>query len=274
MVSASVGYQCPQCAAQGIRSTRQNRSRFGVRGPSSAHVTTLVLIALNLAVFALAFVTGHGASPWFFRLSLTPVSDCVVNNGQGGYWPGMTAAECATRAGTQWYPGVDMGAWWQILTSAFTHVDPLHIGMNMLALWFLAPGLEKAIGRARFLALYLVSALGGSVAVFWLSDPATVTLGASGAIFGLMGALVVFVLRSKGNINTVLMWLGINLVYTFSMSNVSWQGHLGGLVTGAVVAVLLAYAPRKYRDLVQWGGIAALSALLILLAVVRAWILV
>jgi membrane associated rhomboid family serine protease len=147
--------------------------------------------------------------------------------------------------------GVDDGAWWQLVTSMFTHVEPLHLGFNMLALYFLGPVLENVLGRARFLALYLVSGLAGSAAVMLLSEPHGQTVGASGAIFGLMGALAVVALKVRGQVQTVLMWIGLNLVFTFTVSGISWQGHLGGLVGGALIGAAMVLAPRQRRTLVQ-----------------------
>lgn len=269
MIPASVGFQCPECVTQAARDTPVVRTRFGVRGPAAQYVTTGVLIAINAAIFALVFFTGRGGSPWFFRLALSPIGSCLPAAPAGRYWAGFTAAECANQAGATWYAGVDGGAWWQIMTSAFLHVDPLHIAMNMLALGFLGPAVEQAVGRGRFIALYLVSALGGSVAVFWFSDPASSTLGASGAIFGLMGALLVFVLKSKGNLQQILFWVGLNLVLTFTMPHISWQGHVGGLLAGGAVAALFAYAPKPQRNLWHWAGVAGIAVLLIGLAFAR-----
>ena len=125
----------------------------------------------------------------------------------------------------------------------FTHVEPLHIGFNMLALYFLGPMLENVLGRARFLAVYLVSGLAGSAAVMLFSDPHIQTLGASGAIFGLMGALAVVALKVRGQVQTVLIWIALNLVFTFTASGISWQGHIGGLVGGVVLGAAMVYAP-------------------------------
>ena len=140
--------------------------------------------------------------------------------------------------------GVSDGAYWQVMTSVFTHVEVLHIGFNMLALYFLGPMLEVVLGRARFLAVYLVSGLVGSAAVMWFSDPNTPTLGASGAIFGLMGAIAVLALKVGGQAQSVLGWIGINLVLTFTLGGISWQGHLGGLLGGVVLGAAMVYAPR------------------------------
>ncbi len=158
----------------------------------------------------------------------------------------MSSAQCDAIGGT-FCPGVVDGAYWQLLTSAFTHLEIWHIGFNMLALWVLGPQLELAIGRTRFIALYLLSALAGSALVYWASAEYGTTLGASGAVFGLMGALLVIAYKVKADVQQILIWIGINAVLTFTISNISWQGHLGGFLGGAAIAAILVYAPRQRR---------------------------
>jgi membrane associated rhomboid family serine protease len=165
--------------------------------------------------------------------------------------------------------GVSDGAWWQLLTSVFTHVGVFHIGFNMVALWFLGPPLEAMLGRARFLALYLVSGLAGSAAVMLFSAPHGQTLGASGAIFGLLGALLVVAVKRRTAVQTVLVWLGLNLVFTFTVSGISWEGHVGGLVGGLLLAGALVYAPRARRTLLQWGAVVVVAALALVLVGLR-----
>jgi membrane associated rhomboid family serine protease len=155
------------------------------------------------------------------------------------------------------------------MTSAFTHVQVWHIGFNMLALWVLGPQLELALGRTRFLALYLLSALTGSVAVYWFSATNSSTVGASGAIFGLMGALLVIAYKVRGDVQQIMIWIGINAVLTFTVSDISWQGHLGGFLGGVVIAGMLAYAPRKRRNLVQVAGLVGLTLLMLVAVVAR-----
>ena len=135
-----------------------------------------------------------------------------------------------------------------------------------MALYFLGPILEQALGATRFLAVYLLSALAGSTAVYWLSDPSTSTLGASGAIFGLMGALLILA-RSRGGDTRVLMtWLGLNVVMTFMMPSISWQGHLGGLAGGLVVALFLT---GRRRSTPQWVGLAVMAVVLLVAIAAR-----
>jgi membrane associated rhomboid family serine protease len=162
-----------------------------------------------------------------------------------------------------WQPGAADGALWQVLTTAFTHVEILHIGANMLSLYFLGPLLERMIGRTRFLAVYFLSALAGSVTVMWFSGPLTTTLGASGAIFGLIGALVVVARKSGGDIRNLMFWLLLNLAITFYPgAGISWQGHVGGLVAGLVSAAIVVFAPRANRSQTQVLGLVALLAVL------------
>ena len=155
------------------------------------------------------------------------------------------------------------------MTSQFTHVQLWHIAGNMLALWFLGPQLEAVLGRSRFLALYLLSGLAGSVTVLWFSSEIGITVGASGAIYGLFGALGVVAHKVGGDLRGLFGLLAINLFITFAVPGISWQGHVGGLVGGALIAALLVYAPRRHRALVQWGGLAVLTVALLALAFVR-----
>lgn len=269
MVSAPVGFQCRDCVAAGLRQTRQNQAAYG--GTRSAHpsLTSIVLMAVNVAVWTLVLLTGGNSSRWVEWLGIRPSGTCFTADATS-FFPGATQAQCATVAGAFWAPGVSDGAWWQIITSGFTHVEPLHIGFNMLALWILGPQLETAIGRTRFLAIYLLSLVGGSVAVVWLSESYSLTLGASGAVFGLIGALLVIGHKVHANIQPLLIWLGINVVVSLWGSGVSWQGHLGGLIGGAIASVIIAYAPRQNRTTVQAVSLAALGLVMLITIVARA----
>ena len=233
MRDASVGFQCPDCVKEGARSTRQGKAVYGgKRLTGNPMATTFALIAANLVGF---FAIRSGGGRVLDALALLPQS--------------------STR-GFQEVEGVSGGAYWQVLTSAFSHYDVLHLGFNMLALYFLGPMLEQVLGRLRFLAVYFVSAFTASAAVMLLSNPNSQTLGASGSIFGLMGALVVVAFKVKADLRQILFWLGLNLVFTFyNTGSISWEGHLGGLLGGALTAAIIVYAPRKRREVVQWSGI-------------------
>jgi membrane associated rhomboid family serine protease len=140
----------------------------------------------------------------------------------------------------------------------------------MLALWVLGPQLELALGRVRFLALYLLSGLAGSAAVLWLSPVNSQTLGASGAIFGLMGALMLVALKVHGDVRSVAMWIGANFVLTFLLvGQISWQGHLGGFVGGVLLGAGLIYAPRNNRTMWQALAVSAVALLIAVATVAR-----
>ncbi|WP_248579673.1 rhomboid family intramembrane serine protease [Nocardioides sp. InS609-2] len=264
MRDAAVGFQCPGCVAEGAKSTRSGLAAYGGKRSGDPTLTSKVLIGINAAVFLLVLASGGSSSAILERLILLPMGRCLGAPGASD------AASCATVSGTRWVSGVADGAVWQLITSAFLHVQIWHIGFNMLALWVLGPQLEAALGRTRFLALYLLSALAGSTLVYLLSAPQGSTLGASGAVFGLMGGLLVVAFKVRGNVQQILMWVGINVVITVvGRGFISWQGHAGGLVGGVLIAAIIVYAPRARRAVVQVVGLSALSAVLVALIVAR-----
>lgn len=270
MTTASVGVHCPECVAAGVRETRADQLPFGGRRVAIPMLTSGVLLAINLAVWLLITMTGGAASPWHDRLALLPVGRCVPVNDPTTYAPDVSATACRAVGGVwQWVPGVADGAIWQLLTSAFTHVGVLHLGSNMLMLMITGPVLERVFGRARFLAVYLLSALGASVAVMWFSNPASSTVGASGALFGLMGALLVLTAKVRANMQNIATIVGINLVASFAIPGVSLEGHLGGFVTGALLGALIVHAPRERRVTWQWAGMAVLGVAMVGLTLFR-----
>jgi len=269
MRPAAVGFQCPECVKEGAKTTRSGRTAYGGLRPTDASRTSIVIIALNVATWIGILATGGSGGR---------VLDFLVLRTQGlcqpiGVGPHVTQSYCDANGGT-WLPGVVDGAYWQVVTSMFSHVAPLHIGFNMLALWVLGPQLELAVGRARFLALYFVSGLAGSATVLWLGPEFTFggTLGASGAIFGLMGALAVVALKVGGDVRGILTWIGINFFLTFAIAHISWQGHVGGFVAGTAIGAVLVYAPRgPSRTPFQVAGTAAIA--LVVLAAIAARVL-
>lgn len=269
MHDAAVGFQCPSCVAEGARSTRSGRTAYGGLRPTNPGTTSLALIVANAAIWVLVTVTGGFRSAWVDRLALLADGRCTDGF---AIYPRAGEQVCPlVSPNATWVPGVLDGAWWQVVTSMFTHVEVWHIGFNMLALWFLGPQLETALGRWRFLVLYLLSGLWGSAFVLWLSSPSTQTVGASGAIFGLMGALLVVGIKVRGNVQPILLWIGINVVITVvGRGLISWQGHLGGLLGGIVVAAVLVYAPRGRRTVWQAIGLATLATVAVLALVARA----
>jgi membrane associated rhomboid family serine protease len=167
-------------------------------------------------------------------------------------------------------PAVADGQLYRLLTSSFLHYGITHLLFNMWALYVVGPPLEMWLGRLRFGALYILSALGGSVLVYLLSSLGAQTAGASGAVFGLFGAS--FVVGKRLNLDTrwVVGLIAINLAFTFVIpllggQNISWQGHIGGLVTGTLVAAAYAYAPRERRTLFQVSVTVAILVVFVLL---------
>ncbi|GAW47910.1 MULTISPECIES: rhomboid family intramembrane serine protease [unclassified Nocardioides] len=265
MRDAAVGFQCPSCVAEGKKSTRAGRTAYGGLRPSNASITSFVLIGINAVVWLMIVVTGGTGSRLVDWLALRPNGLCL--SGEQAF--DLSQSTCTAHGGT-WLPGVVDGAYWQLITSAFAHVEPWHIGFNMLALYVLGPQLEMVIGRARFLALYLLSALTGSALVYWAAPEFQATLGASGAIFGLMGALLVVAFKVRANVQQILMWIGINFVFTVVVSNISWQGHLGGFVGGILIAGVLVYAPKgPRRSMFQVSGLVVIGALTALAIIAR-----
>jgi len=271
MRDAAVGFQCPQCVSEGAKTTRSGRTAYGGLRPTNAGITSMVLIAVNAAVWLLVMATGGSASAWLNKLMLLPTGRCVSASRPDLYYPSIgSEAVCSRSPQGDWVPGVSDGAYWQLITSAFTHVEIWHIGFNMLALWFLGPQLELAVGRTRFLALYLISALAGSTLVYWLAPADGSTLGASGAIFGLMGALLVMAFKVGGNLQPILMWIGLNFLFTVvGRGFISWQGHLGGFLGGVLIALVLVYVPRPRRALWQSLGLGVITAGLVVAVVLR-----
>lgn len=236
MISAAVGFQCPECVAAGREDVRVARTPFGGRIDTRSTVT-LTLIGACVVIFGLEYVVGVQRVLEEF-----------------GSWPVGIAA---------------LGEWWRLGTAMFLHVNLLHLLFNMYVLYLLGPQLERLFGHTRFLVLYLVAGFGGSVASFWFSDPRTVSAGASGAIFGLMAALVVAGHAVRADITQVLVLIGINLAIGFLVGGIDWRAHLGGLVTGGLVAAIMAYAPRSHRNLAQFAGVLAVVVVLGVAVVVR-----
>ncbi|WP_246099812.1 rhomboid family intramembrane serine protease [Tessaracoccus rhinocerotis] len=267
MIPGAVGFQCPECVAIGQRETRQLVLPYGGRRSRDPRLTSIILIAMNALVWVGVMLTGGAFGRVFDTLAIKAQGICTVD--ESHYLPGGES-QCLA-AGYTWVDGVATGSWWQLLTNAFTHSEPLHIGFNMLALWVLGPQLEKVFGRARFLAVYFASALMASTFVMWFSDPHTATVGASGAVFGLMAAILLVAYKHKGNYQTILMWLGANVVITVvGSSYISWQGHLGGFVGGLLTALALMYLPKERRKPWQWVLVAAVGVVALVASVVRA----
>jgi membrane associated rhomboid family serine protease len=246
MIPAAVGFQCPECVRAARSERTAPRTVFGGRVSGGATVT-LTLIGANIVAYILERI---GGQEFLLRyalvgLALDPFSGSVV--------------------------GVATGEWWRLLTAAFLHSPGsiLHILFNMYALYVLGPPLESVLGRARFLILYLVAALGGSAASYAFSPLGSISVGASGAIFGLFAAWIIAARRLHADARPMWILLAINLAISFFGAQIDWRAHLGGLVAGAAVTAAMVAAPRgAARTAVQFGGA---GATLLVVAVIVAW---
>jgi len=202
-------------------------------------IVVWVIIAINVAVFALnAFQAGS-----------------IADNDQSQSYVDLVL----------YPPFVNQGEWWRLFTSGFLHIGPVHLLVNMISLWFVGRFLEPMYGRLRFTALYLVSMLGGSAAVYILS--AAGAAGASGAIFGLAGALLVTILKLRMPAGQFIAVIGLNLFLSFSLSGISWAGHIGGLVVGALVAVGFLFPRPEIRGKAQVATVVVICVVLVVLMV-------
>jgi membrane associated rhomboid family serine protease len=217
MTPTPVGMRCPECAGQRTRVTRGTGPPSGFAGSPA----TYVLIALNALAFFAEIAGGSGG------FSATASSTVVDDFGLRGV-------------------NVADGEWYRLVTGGFLHAGLIHIGFNMFALYFLGRLLEPAVGTPRFVALYFASLLAGAFGALALTDPGQVTVGASGAIFGIFGATFV-IARGRG-FNEIASQLGIllaiNLALTFGIANISVGGHLGGLVGGLVGGLIVVAGER------------------------------
>ena len=234
---AAVGVHCPEC----MRESRQNAPRTKPAVVTSLRrlaqpgtpIVSYAIMALCVIVFAAEVFTGQLVG------SGSPIVSALL------YYPPYTSIEP-----------------WRMLTSLFVHGSILHILFNMYSLFILGPELERLVGRWRFLVLFLLSGLGGSVAVL-LSSPASAVIGASGAIFGLFGAYFVIARHLGGNSRQLIIVIVINLVIGFIVPNIAWQAHVGGLLIGALVAFVLVRTRDRQKRGVQLPLLAGVLALLI-----------
>ncbi len=266
MRDAAVGFQCPDCIKAASKGSRQNRALYGGERSSDPRLTTYVLIGINAVVWLAIAATGGNSSRLTDLLALRAKGLCSPGD---GYLYDIAERACQAQGAT-FQAGVVDGAWWQLITSVFTHVEIWHVAMNMFALFIFGPTLEGIVGRARFLAVYLIAGLASSVLVLYLSGQYGSTVGASGALFGLLGALLVTARKARLNSQWLVQNLTLGVIITVvGWRMISWQGHLGGFLGGVVAAAIIAYAPRANRTGVQWGGLAALTGVLLLLTALR-----
>jgi membrane associated rhomboid family serine protease len=248
---AAVGQQCVDCVrgtGQGGQGARAARTVFGGR-PSRSATVTWTLMAVNILLYLVELAHPSLASDWWML-------------GYAQYYQGGPMH------------GVAAGEWYRLITSAFLpgtgSLGILDIAFNMWALYVVGPSLEQMLGRVRFLAVYLLSAVGGSVLFYYLAPQNVPALGASGAIFGLFGAWFVASRKlgfdGRGIVLLIVLNLGLSFIYR---STIAWQDHVGGLIVGAVVMAAYAYAPRKNRIAIQVAATVAVAVLLAIAVVIR-----
>ncbi len=248
---AAVGQQCVECVRGAGQGTRQARTAFGGRPVATARVTW-ALVGINVLLFLVELGMPSLANDW----------------GLLGYAPFSAGGPVQ---------GIAAGQWYRLITSAFLPpatglggLGFLDILFNMWALIVVGPSLEQLLGRVRFLAVYLLSAIGGGVFFFLIGQPYVLALGASGAVFGLFGAWFVVARKLRLDVRGIVVIIGINLVFSLVYrSTIAWQDHVGGLIVGALTTAAFAYAPRKNRTIIQAGAAIAVLAILVVLVIFR-----
>jgi membrane associated rhomboid family serine protease len=244
MMHAPVGWQCPDCISAGAKQTRVirpfaagGRNRTGIVGSTNPTPVVIALVVVNVVVFV---ASGFGKMSVLDRFG--GLSHQILQSDQ----------------------------YYRFITSMFLHVSFFHIASNMITLLIVGPAVEVMLGRSRFVALYFIAGLGGSIASYLFSPETSVGAGASGAIFGVMGAYVVLAQRQRKPMGPVVALIAINLVIGFT-GNIDWRAHLGGLVVGAIIALAYDYADSlrqaAQRLALIYGGSAAMLGVLVLLVV-------
>lgn len=237
--SAAVGVQCVDCVREQAKGERQPVTILGGRTGARADKPYLTMSIIGICVVVWL---GELLSPRVFQ--------------EVAFAPALGPSEP-----------------WRLITSAFAHSpsQPMHIMFNMLALWIVGGYLEQLLGWARYLAVYVVTALAGTVTwlLFQPADSFVPVVGASGAVFGLFAAVIVLNRHLGRDSSGMIATIGINAVIGFVVPNVAWEAHLGGLVAGALVAGAFALARSQRNPAVAWGGIAAVTAVVIALGVAK-----
>lgn len=229
MVEAAVGFQCPECVREGNRGVTFGRTISGGTIHRDPTLITKILVAVNVLLYGLQFLTNDAITERF-----------LMSGGTVAFF----------------------GEWWRLMTAAFLHANLTHLLFNVVALWVVGGVVEPRLGRWRYVTVYLVSALAGSV-LSYLVDPFTqASVGASGAVFGLFGALFVLALRLRFEIGGIIAIIAINVVIGFVPGfNINWRAHLGGLIAGTIVTAAMVYAPQRQR---LWWSIGTAAAIVLL----------
>ncbi|MEV5838023.1 rhomboid family intramembrane serine protease [Nocardia sp. NPDC052112] len=238
---AAVGQHCVDCIRQGQREVRPVRTVAGAQtARTPIPYVTYALIALNTIVFAVT--AGQSKS-------------LVENTGHSALYIDWVL----------YPPAVAHGQYVRLIGSGFLHYGPIHLLLNMFALYVVGRSIEPVLGRVRYLVVYLVSLLGGSAAVMVFAED-SLTAGASCAVYGLFGAITVVLIRVRQNPNQMLILIGINVFISFSLPGISLAGHLGGLAAGTLAALGILFLPEWLRAksqenarLIGWAAVAAVA---------------
>jgi membrane associated rhomboid family serine protease len=207
MKPASIGYQCPSCASDSVPVIRGiTKNRF-IPNQKNTPITKFISISL-VTVYVFQFLLG----------------DVLIANF------------------ALFAPSVTNGKWWLLITAGFLHGSIFHLLFNAYILWIIGSQLESIVGNIKFLIIYFFSLVGGSLASYWFSPFGSYSIGASGAIFGLMGAMLVIGRKRNLDISQITTLVVINVVIGFVLSGIDWRAHLGGLAAGAFIAWVLLNA--------------------------------
>ena len=229
MRDAAVGFHCPDCVAEARKTVRQPRTMAGGAISADAGRISFLLIAINVAVFLLQLATSQSATSVDAVGTMDPVA-------------------------------VADGEYWRLLSGEFLHAGPVHLLLNMVALYMFGPAAERALGSSRFVASYLTMAIAASAFVLVFDGGRTV--GASGAIFGLFGLVFILMIKAGQDVRSLLVLLVINGLISLQ-GGISWQAHLGGFVAGLALGAVFAYAPRSSRQIWQIAAFGLIWALII-----------
>jgi membrane associated rhomboid family serine protease len=244
MTMTPVGPRCPDHAYVRAAGSVGQRVRMSMPRTQSAPLVTYALIATNVLVYLVTVAQGTGI------------------NAPGGK---------VFTDGILFGPLVAQGDWWRLFTAAFLHASLIHLGLNMLALYWLGSVVEMFLGPVRYLALYVVAGLAGSAGAL-IVDPTQPTVGASGAIFGILGALLIIEYQQTGQLaGQAMSLIVINLIFSFAIPNISYGGHIGGLIGGIAAALALSRFGRGHLaygrpGVVGVGGLLVVGAVSVLIS--------
>ncbi len=228
--------QCVDCVNEGSRTIRRARTLTGAEVSDAKPIVTPILIALNVIAYVVTVVQ----------------SGSVQNNDRSDFFTSFSLIP----------PFAASGEWWRFLTSGFLHFGVFHLLLNMAVLYVVGKQMEPELGRLRFIGVYFLSLLGGSAAAFYFGSACQNLAGASGAVFGLMGALLIVWKRKQRDISSIVVIVVINLVSNF-FTNASLLGHLGGFVIGGLLTLAMVKAPRETRHVYTIVAVMAALALVV-----------